>query len=139
MCYVNPLWGGTAEGYRLISEANYDWGQGLKELARWQRKHPDEQLTVWYYGTDPALRTLPLRAVPLQTLAITSAEDVLRHVRGQRLAVSTTLVYGSVFTPSLQHVHAVLQAHSPVARTTTFLIYDFTNTHVGVARHSRPG
>src|SRR5262249_7923058 len=25
MCYVNPLWGGTADGYRLVSEANYDW------------------------------------------------------------------------------------------------------------------
>src|SRR5262245_57859268 len=26
LCNVNPLWGGTAEGYRLVREANYDWG-----------------------------------------------------------------------------------------------------------------
>src|SRR5262249_5221686 len=31
LCYVNELWGGTWEGYRRVSEANYDWGQGLKE------------------------------------------------------------------------------------------------------------
>src|SRR5262249_55661291 len=39
LCYVNPLWGGTANGYRLVSEGNYDWGQGIKELVRWQKKH----------------------------------------------------------------------------------------------------
>ncbi|MBI1916377.1 MAG: glycosyltransferase family 39 protein [Planctomycetes bacterium] len=127
MCYVNPLWGGTADGYRLVSEANYDWGQGLKELARWQRKHPGGELTLWYFGTDPALRTLPVRTMPLQTLTIQSAQDVLHHLRGQRVAVSTTLVYGCILAPSQQYVQAVLHARRPVARTTTFLIYDFTN------------
>jgi 4-amino-4-deoxy-L-arabinose transferase-like glycosyltransferase len=127
MCYVNPLWGGTAEGYRLVSEANYDWGQGLKELAHWQRNHPGEVLTVWYYGTDPALPALPLRSVPLQTLTIKSNQDVLNHVRGQRVAVGTTLVYGSILAPNLRYIQAVLHARRPVARTATFLIYDFTN------------
>src|SRR5207248_2420069 len=100
MCYVNPLWGGTADGYRLVSEANYDWGQGLKELARWQGKHPGRQLIVWYFGTDPALRTLPGQTIPLQTVTITSIDDVLHHLRGQRVAVSTTLVYGCILAPS---------------------------------------
>ncbi len=32
LCYTNELWGGTANGYRCLSDSNYDWGQGLKEL-----------------------------------------------------------------------------------------------------------
>src|SRR5262249_32407359 len=31
-CYANELWGGTARAYRYVSDSNYDWGQGLKEL-----------------------------------------------------------------------------------------------------------
>jgi len=36
LCYVNELYGGTENGYVQISDANYDWGQGIPELARWQ-------------------------------------------------------------------------------------------------------
>src|SRR5262249_17230155 len=39
LAYVNELWGGTAEGYRLVGDSNYDWGQGVKQLARWQAQH----------------------------------------------------------------------------------------------------
>src|SRR5262249_15344531 len=32
VCYTNACWGGTAQGYLVLSDSNYDWGQGLKEL-----------------------------------------------------------------------------------------------------------
>src|SRR5262249_39816892 len=38
LCYVNELWGGPDKGYELVSDANYDWGQGLKDLAKLQRE-----------------------------------------------------------------------------------------------------
>src|SRR5262249_21047025 len=63
LCYVNDLWGGTEEGYRLVSDSNYDWGQGLPELAEWQRDHGGGPLDVWYFGADPDLKRLPLRRV----------------------------------------------------------------------------
>ncbi len=59
LSYVNELWGGTSRGYLVVSESNYDWGQGLKELARWQRQHGVGSLKVWYYGMDPAVWTSP--------------------------------------------------------------------------------
>jgi 4-amino-4-deoxy-L-arabinose transferase-like glycosyltransferase len=127
ICYVNPLWGGTREGYRLVSEANYDWGQGLKELTGWQQKHPGEELYVWYFGTDPAFQTLPVLPLPLHALPAHSPADILQHLRGHRVAISTTLAHGCVPGPSMPYVHAVLHAHRPIARTTTFLIYDFTD------------
>jgi dolichyl-phosphate-mannose-protein mannosyltransferase len=125
LSYVNELWGGTSNGYLRVSESNYDWGQGLKELARWQQHRP-VLVDVWYYGTDPALRRLPLRPVPLHALLIGGPEDVVAQVRGHFLAVSTTLLYGVPLTDSHKHAQAFLLTRRPVARTMTFLIYDFT-------------
>lgn len=136
LCYVNPLWGGTRDGYRLTSEANYDWGQGLKELAHWLRDHPQSEFYVWYFGTDPAVGELPARLLPLHGLPIAGPEDALRHLRGRRVAVSTTLLYGNVFTPSMPPVLAVLRARRPVDRTTTFLIYDFTDEPPSDVEHA---
>jgi hypothetical protein len=136
LCYVNPLWGGTRDGYRLTSEANYDWGQGLKELAHWLDDHPQPEFYVWYFGTDPAVAELPAHLLPLHGLPIADPEDALRHLRGRRVAVSTTLLYGNVFTPSMPPVLAVLRARRPVDRTTTFLIYDFTDEPPRAGEHA---
>jgi hypothetical protein len=125
LCYVNELWGGTREGYRLVSDANYDWGQGLPELAQWQRQGGvDGPLDVWYFGTDAALRHLPLREVQLHNLGLMRPEDVLAQVRGRYLAVSTTLLYGNCMTPSQAQAMVFLFQLRPVDRTQTFLIFD---------------
>ena len=128
LCYVNELWGGTRDGYRHVSDANYDWGQGLKELAAWRGEHGLDALDVWYYGADPGLRRLPLREVRLHTLPVTGPEDVVRHVQGRYLAVSTTLLYGAAAPTEAHHrANAFLHGLRPVGRTTTFLIFDLSN------------
>jgi hypothetical protein len=138
LCYTNELWGGTANGYLLLSDSNYDWGQGLKELARWQEAHADAPVDVWYFGTDPALHTLPAREVRFQTLGIKGPEDVWAHVKGHYLAVSTTLLRGSLSTLlrrdtpewiSYWCARHFLEERQPADRTTTFLIYDFRERH----------
>jgi hypothetical protein len=127
LCYTNELWGGTSRGYLCASEANYDWGQGLKELETWRRERDISGLDVWYFGTDPELARLPMRSLPLHTLPLDSVDAVIEQVRGRRLAVSTTLLYGLIpTTPGYQNSLEVLRACHPVDRTTTFLIYDFT-------------
>jgi hypothetical protein len=131
LSYVNELWGGTSRGYLHVSESNYDWGQGLKELARWQRVHGAGPLKVWYFGTDPALRTMPFTVVPLHVLPVRRAEDVLARVRGGYLAVSTTLLYGSKLTEAQWQAAAYLRTRQPIARTMTFLIYDFRQEQGG--------
>jgi hypothetical protein len=135
LCYTNVLWGGTERGYLVLSDSNYDWGQGLKDLARWQQSHGDVPVDVWYFGTDPAIRKLPLREVTFHALSIQGPEDVQVLVHGHYLAVSTTLLHGSISTTlhssnpeaaaSYARVLAFLSACQPVDRTATFLIYDF--------------
>jgi hypothetical protein len=126
LAYVNGFWGGAASGYRLVSDSNYDWGQGLKELLRWQRRRCADTVDVWYFGTDPLVRQPPLRLLPLHTMPITNADEVMAAVRGRLLAVSSTLLYGSALDSAPYHqVIDVLRARRPTARTTTFFIYDF--------------
>ncbi len=130
LCYVNELWGGTPEGYRLVSEANYDWGQGLKELAQWREAHALPVLDVWYFGTDPTFARLPFRNRPLHALPITGADALREYEQGHFLAVSTTMVYGFEFTEAHHEAAAFLHTCRPVGRTATFLIYDFNQERV---------
>jgi hypothetical protein len=127
LCYINSLWGGTEQGYELVSDANYDWGQGLKELADWERREQVEALDVWYFGSDPLVERLPMRRLPLHAFPLAQPGDVLPLVQGRFLAVSTTLLFGHVGdTPAQRHALTFLRQHQPVGRTATFFIYDFT-------------
>jgi len=126
LSYTNELWGGTKQGYRLLSDSNYDWGQGLKELARWKEEQGLPALDVWYWGTDPALKVPPLRELPLHLLPLKRPEDVMAVLRGRHVAASTTLLYGMASLESHRIASAFLRTRRPVARTTTFFIYDFT-------------
>ena len=127
LCYVNELWGGPREGYRWVSDANYDWGQGLPELARWQREHHAPPMLVWYFGTDPLYERLPLQPIGLHDMPLKRPADVLAQVRGRYLAVSTTLLHGPGFNlEGYRTANQFLRTQRPIARTSTFFIYDFT-------------
>jgi hypothetical protein len=129
LCYTNELWGGTSDGFLRLSDSNYDWGQGLKELARWRDRRAIQEIDVWYFGMDPAIASTGFRQVPLHILPIGSAKDFQAAVGSRYLAVSTTLLYGvPIDTPSYRQAVAFIAAHRPVDRTSTFLIYDFSDT-----------
>jgi hypothetical protein len=128
LSFVNGFWGGSQNGYRLVSDSNYDWGQGLKELAHWQARQEVSTLDVWYFGTDPALNRLPMRQATLETLSAGPPEDLPRRLIGRYFAASTTLVYGTYLDqPALTALVRYLRACRPVAKTSTFLIYDLRN------------
>ena len=116
--YVNQIWGGTTEGYRVVSDSNYDWGQGLPELSRW-RARDGRPMAVWYFGTDTRFPEL-IRYNPRQT----SSEPAV--LEGRLLAVSTSLLYGGyVESPGpARTLIARLRSATPIARTSTFLIFD---------------
>jgi hypothetical protein len=57
--FVNP-----ATSYKLLSDSNLDWGQGLLALRKYQAEHPDEPMHMDYFGTmDPSL--YGIRYIPL--------------------------------------------------------------------------
>ncbi len=128
LVYANDFWGDRAHAYLRVSDSNYDWGQGLPELRRWQQQQALATLDVWYFGTDPLIKQWPLREAPFHRLPIRDTADVRARVRGRYLAVSTTLLYGVVSnSEAARCALAFLRTQQPVARTTTFFIYDFTH------------
>lgn len=131
LCYFNYLWGGPDSGYRYLSDSNYDWGQGIDDLRRWQAENARPAVKVWYYGIDPRLLrgpdSVPLHGMPIET------EQQLRTLLGDHcLAVGITLLYSNPeLTPSTAKMLKILKQKQPIARTMTFFIYDFSEpTHL---------
>jgi hypothetical protein len=56
LTYFNAVAGGPIDGRRILADSNLDWGQGLKSLARLQKKRPElTNITLYYFGdTEPA-------------------------------------------------------------------------------------
>jgi len=48
--YFNTLAGGTPNGYRIVTDSNYDWGQDLKRLAQFTEEHNIDKIAVNYFG-----------------------------------------------------------------------------------------
>jgi hypothetical protein len=127
--YANELWGGPAKAAPILADANYDWGQGLKDLDRWTAEHDLPTAKVWYYGMDPMMGTGNERLMRLHDKdewpARTPA-DVANHVRGKVVAVGSSLRYGYPgLTPQMPVVLEFFRGQEPVGRTRTFLVYDF--------------
>jgi hypothetical protein len=124
LCYTNELWGGTANGYRCLSDSNYDWGQGLKDLAQWQETHQVHDLHLVYYGTDARFARLATNAYVPGALQLDD-DDLPAPARGHTLAVGVSIVYGSVseIFPDLKALVQALRALKPIDRTMTFFIY----------------
>jgi 4-amino-4-deoxy-L-arabinose transferase-like glycosyltransferase len=75
-----------ATSWRLLTDSNLDWGQGLLALRKYQQQHPNETLHVAYFGTmDPAL--YGIRYIPLEPNERVSGTVVVSatHLSGQLL------------------------------------------------------
>ena len=95
--YANELWGGPQKAAPILADANYDWGQGLKDLDRWTAGHGLPTTRVWYYGMDPAMGTGNERLMRLHDKnewPVRTPADVANHVRGKVVAVGSSLQYG---------------------------------------------
>lgn len=58
--FVNP-----ENSWRLLTDSNLDWGQGLIALRDYQQQHPSESLQFAYFGSvDPALYGVRTTSLP---------------------------------------------------------------------------
>ena len=59
----------SAKSYRLLTDSNTDWGQGLIALRKYQDHHQGETIHLAYFGTvDPAvygIKAVPMAATPV--------------------------------------------------------------------------
>jgi hypothetical protein len=53
--YTNEFGGGTANGYKVLIDSNYDWGQDGKRLKQWMQEHGVEQISLDFFGTQTAI------------------------------------------------------------------------------------
>ncbi|HVT59412.1 MAG TPA: glycosyltransferase family 39 protein [Thermoanaerobaculia bacterium] len=51
--YFNELAGGPRQGFRYLADSNVDWGQDLRRLAGYARRHPGERLVLAQFGSPP--------------------------------------------------------------------------------------
>ena len=51
LAYSNEIAGGPAHTYRLFTDSNADWGQGLKWTKSYLDQHPDKDCWFDYYGS----------------------------------------------------------------------------------------
>lgn len=69
LSYFTPLGGGTAQGWRYLTDSSFDWGQGLPALARWlEATAPTRGATpvfLSYFGSD----SVDSRRLPVTRLA----------------------------------------------------------------------
>jgi hypothetical protein len=125
--YTNAVWGGTETGYRLLSDSNYDWGQGLVELGEWAKARGVEAIDVWYFGVDPMAKLPPFRLLPMHDADWVAGRSPAVATNGKVVAVSTTLLFGAYVNRKDPGRDAVawFHAHEPIGRTRTFFVYDF--------------
>ncbi len=50
LTFVNFAVGGPANGWRLLSDSDYDWGQGLIDLHQWMTSHNVPSVALAYFG-----------------------------------------------------------------------------------------
>ncbi|HTW95805.1 MAG TPA: glycosyltransferase family 39 protein [Tepidisphaeraceae bacterium] len=56
LTFVNFAVGGASNGWRLLSDSDYDWGQGLIDLRDWMQDQNVPAITLAYFGhVDPAV------------------------------------------------------------------------------------
>ena len=59
----------------LLSDSNLDWGQGLLALREYQLHHPDEQISLSYFGSvDPAIYGIRARSLGEQEHAFRNSD-----------------------------------------------------------------
>jgi hypothetical protein len=126
LCYTNAVWGGTRTGYRLLSDSNYDWGQGLLELEQWRKEHGVETIDVWYFGVDPRAQVPPFRLLPMHSREWLGDRSPALAADDKIVAVGTTLLFGAYAKRAEPGRGAVafFLAQEPIDRTSTFFIYD---------------
>jgi hypothetical protein len=65
LSYYNEFAHGTAEGYRIATDSNYDWGQDLYALQGWLTAHPEvDRIALDYFGGGSPRETLGAAYVP---------------------------------------------------------------------------
>ena len=125
LAYFNQIAGGPDGGYNWLVDSNLDWGQDLKELARYRREHPDEPFYLAYFGT-ASPEYYGIRATYLPSVNIEAFRNPGGFARfsdvpsGATIAVSATglqcVMLNDQRAKGIERFMAELRPQAPIAR-----------------------
>jgi hypothetical protein len=126
LCYLNQFSGGVNAAPDRVSDSNCDWGQGLPDLIAWYRANGEPAIAVWYFGSDPAIQRPPFQQIVVEAFPIKSGDDLRAAVGSRILAVGATVISLQPDSPPAKSIALkYLKTRMPLARTPTFILYDF--------------
>jgi hypothetical protein len=88
LTYANEAWGGPTNTYRLLTDSNADWGQGLRAAKSYLDAHGIKDCWFAHYGwnTNPAYYYVPCKPLP----------EALAHMFGGTLPPVPARIEGTV-------------------------------------------
>lgn len=101
LSYSNELWGGPSKTYRVLTDSNVDWGQGLPAVKRYIETHGATPCWLAYFGTvDPAYYGLPCTLLTVSSAVVWERPlgEVPPVIAGTVL-VSATEMSGQIWGP----------------------------------------
>ncbi|MCE9567827.1 MAG: hypothetical protein K8U57_37995, partial [Planctomycetes bacterium] len=126
LCYLNQLAGGPSAAHDRVADSNLDWGQGIPDLLEWHKANGEPEIALWYFGTDPAAWKPPFVQIAPERASIATGDDFRRFVGPRYVAVGATVTsLHPESTLAKRVVVEYLRTQKPVARTPTFVVYDF--------------
>lgn len=133
LAYFNELGGGPANGWRLLSDSNIDWGQDFIRLKDLMRREKVDEIILGYYGNqDPAYYGIAWQHLP--------GAGHIKPPPDRLLSSPRTLVAVSVMTlqgmfQRDKEVYAWLREREPLARVGySIYVYDITGDGEAFAR-----
>lgn len=65
LAYSNEVWGGPKKTYRVLTDSNADWGQGLVAAKKYLDRHRIKDCWLAYFGSaDPEHYQIPCKLLP---------------------------------------------------------------------------
>ena len=116
LSYSNELWGGPAKTYRVLTDSNVDWGQGLPAVKRYLETHASTPCWLAYFGTvHPAYYGLPCTILPTHSLGIWERPmgEIPPVIQGTVL-VSATEMSGQSWGPAELNPYEPFRTARPV-------------------------
>lgn len=114
--YSNLAWRGPARTYRVLSDSNVDWGQGLKAVKAFlDRRHIQDCWLANFGSADPDYYHIPCKTLPDNfTLWWSKPVDVVPPTYEGTVLISATELDGTYTGPYGLNPYASFQKLTPV-------------------------
>lgn len=110
--YSNELWGGPSRTYRILTDANVDWGQGLYQTRDYLARHAIRDCWIAYDGAaKPSYYGIPCREI---TPNADSPTNVTPLSAEGTFVLSDLTISGIEWEPGKLNPYLVFQKTKPV-------------------------